>query len=256
MMIEQLTETEIRALHELPLFVTKSQDSAQVNFTRIKEYYHGFSQVLLLTVFGLLCNKIGLMSTAEWNDLLSFTKAMNSKQIKELTAYQDAGQSYFDDHNVIINSFADVFGIYSKHSDHETAKLTVEGGKCFVIALRQTYEDVADVRDDEDGVQFFTGLTLAEMEQFGMRIPNTLWDIMMHPLLVEFVYREIAQKCNKNVMLDRLDKCVTELGADFVAPDMIKQSVEEMGLSPNPTINLDVWIKKLFIKVCCKLLIG
>lgn len=250
LMIEQLTAEEMRSLHDLPLFHTKSQDSPQINFMRIKEYYHGFSQVLLLTVYGLLCNKIGLLNIKEWNDLLELTKSKTEKQIKEMVAYHDqnAGESYFQDHNVIINSFVDVFGVYSSHSDDETAKLTVKGGKCFVIALRQTYEDVDDLRDDEDGVQFFTGLTIMEMENFGQRIPNTLWDIIMSPLEVEFVYREMAKKINQNVTPDRLDKCVAEMEADFVAPDMIKQSIEEMGLSPNPTINLDVWIKKLFIK--------
>jgi len=248
LMIEQLKADEIKDIHELPLFVTKSQDSPQINFTRIKEYYHGFSQVLLLTVYGLLCNKIGLLNIKEWNDLLKECKNKNITEISEMELYQEPGD-YFDDHNVIINNFADIFLIYSEHSDDETAKLTVIGAKTVVIALRQTIEDVSDLRDDEDGVQFFTGLTLVEMETFGERIPNTLWNIIMNPLEVEFVYREIAQKCNQNVTPDRLDKIlVTDLCAEFVAPDMIKQSIQEMDLNPNPTINLDVWIKRLFIK--------
>merc|ERR1719461_422155 len=116
-------------------------------------------------------------------------KVKNDAEIAELQHRHRAHAQHFDDHQVIIDSFVDVYNIYASHSDLETGKLTTEGGQCFVASLRSTGE-AKDLRDDEDGVEFFAGLRIDEMQLFGVRIPNTLWIIINNPLEVEYVYRD------------------------------------------------------------------
>eukprot|EP01083_Nonionella_stella_P148787 471600_1 len=238
LLIEQLSLDEVSLVSELPLL----NNTECINFSRIKEYYHDYSQVLLLTLYGLLCNQIGLLNCSEWNDLLQKVKRSKKKQEEE-----EQKSTAFDDHSVVINSFVDVYPIYSQYSDLETGKLTAAGGKCFVSSIRQSAIS-DDLRDDEDGVEYFAGLRIDEMQEFVNKLPNKLWSLINNPLEIEFVYREIRKKCSQNVTPDRLDRCIAEIGAKFVSPNMVHQSIGEMNLRANPTITLDVWIKKLFIK--------
>ena len=247
LMIEQLNKSEIMDMRKLRLLSVGSHQNAEcINFSRLKVYYAdeigAKKQVLLATIFGLLCNKVGLLNICEWNDLLNASK---SYKVSE-NAGRKSG--YFDDHMVIINSFVDVYGIYSEHSDHDNGCLTIKGAKYFIASLRQSAEEAKNLRDDEDGVSFFAGLRIDEMEKFVMRLPTTIWTLINNPLEIELVYREIKTKCSQNVTSELLQNCLVELGASFVAPNMVESSMKEMNLSPNPTVLLDIWIKKLFIK--------
>ena len=92
--IRQLSEEDVKAARELPLFEVahhgqhQQAQLASLNFARIKEHYHGQSQVLLLTMFGLL-------DLAEWNALLA--KSKSDADITELCGNHQTHSQHFDD---------------------------------------------------------------------------------------------------------------------------------------------------------------
>jgi len=244
LMVEQLNADELRQLQKLPAIKDKNVDCESLNFQRIKEYYQ-HSQVLLAIVFGLLCNKVGLMNINEWNALLACARDKNEAQIASHDS--NLNSANFDDQSATVHAFVNIAAVYEQYSDTETGKLTIDGARAVVACIRGD-EAAEDLRDDEDAVQFFAGLSAAEMEQFTQRLPNTIWTLINAPLDLEFVYREIRKTCASHVTPEMLEQCLCEIGAHFVARGLIKKCVHEMEMTATPTITLDVWIKKLFIK--------
>jgi hypothetical protein len=159
--------------------------------------------------------------------------------------------SFYDDHLVIMTSFVDVHYIFSNFADLETGKLTHLGAKHFLGQLRrvQFEQAITDMRDSEDGVAFLAGLRMDEVESFIMRCPNTVWNLINSPSMIEFVHREIGKYAQKSATPERLFQILTKhMNAQCLTQDMIDDSLVEMGIVHDPTFVLDIWLRKLFIK--------
>lgn len=261
LLIDELSNNHLYQTKKLALF--EITDGSQfVNFRRMKEFYsHSAKQVLIASLFGLLCSRNGLLNVGEWNKFLLAVRDMNSKSIIDYNDDDDNDNgghrkhgrisSFFDDHLVIVTSFVDVYGIFGEYSDPETGELTVLGAKHFLAQLRriQMIEAIHDIRDTEDGVTFLAGMRIDDLEQFIVRCPNNVWNLINAPSDIEYVHRALSKYVQNTCTPAQLYQILHHsLNALHLTADMIDESLVEMNITPDPSFVIDIWLRKLFIK--------
>ena len=159
------------------------------------------------------------------------------------------GDSDVDD-NLVGHKFEDQFTMYNIEMmvddfgaliDQKTGKITNNGAIEVVKKLR----DASHVRSDDDCVIYFEGLTWDDFERLLRRCPHGIWMRVINPFDFEYAIQEIRKHVQRHVTPKKLDRILKHLGAEFAISDLVEQSIIEAGLTPNPTIDLEFWFRKV-----------
>ena len=170
-MIDEFNTEELKQLKKLNKLRISNEEL--ITFDNFLVHYQKEPRDIVIKAFSVLNRGgSGLIDVSEFNKLLNLASLQSTGSSEEESAV-------LQDKDPVLSQFVEWKMIFKQHTDM-SGGLTAKGAKTLLAKLRETEE--SEIRDNDDGSYYLTGIKINEFESLVQRCPEPFWLQMSLPV--------------------------------------------------------------------------